>query len=587
MKPLKRVNSTPAPSAAGFIALRLPPCPHRQRSTLLACLLSALMIIALASCTQSKIQPSSQERSDVQRPPAYISPPADDRRLSGEARELTPAEPDQFLEEEIARFQELDDLDPEADTTEELADPDYDFPVVMNQHVEFYLDYFQNDLRQTFAAWLARSGRYVPLLQEKLEAAGLPKDLAYLPMIESGYKLTAYSRARAVGPWQFMAPTARQYGLAINDYIDERRDPVRSTQAAVDFLSDLYAQFDCWHLTVAAYNAGGGRIRGAIRRFDSNNFWEISQNNHLAKETRHYVPKLIAAIIIAKNPEQYGFDNIAYEEPLRYETMEVPRWTALEAVALAGDMDLEELHDLNRQLRRRITPPELSTYELRLPVGKKQQVAEKLPRVKAVAKTDYQTHVVGSGDTLTRICNRYNINKTTLLKANSLRSEQLVVGQRLRIPVQKTAYRLLPEGVDQSIEAALAGAGPDGLVLHKIKQGESLWNIARRYGVNVNTLAAWNDIGDPRRIRAGQHLALYLDPEPAGGRTLAAGPSKRTPEGRNQPDITYYQVQGGDTLWSIARKFETTTAMIREWNQLNGDIIHPGKKLEIRLADLR
>ncbi|MDF1615178.1 LysM peptidoglycan-binding domain-containing protein [Desulfurivibrio dismutans] len=586
MAPSPQNEPKPAPMA-GFLANR-PSAPRLGGLPLFICLLGAIAIMT-GGCAPGKGTSTTSRELPTTPPTAYqytLPAPVIDPLLSEEASELTPAEPDQFLEEELARFEALGDLDPAAESEEELSDTVYDFPVVMNKHVEFYLDYFQNDLRVTFDRWLARSGRYVPMLREKLREAGLPEDLAYLPMIESGYSLTAYSRARAVGPWQFMAPTARQYGLAINDYTDERRDPIRSTQAAINFLRDLHEEFGCWHLAVAAYNAGGGRIRGAMRRFNSDDFWEISGNNHLAKETRHYVPKLIAAIIIAKNPEEYGFTNITYDEPLRYETLQVPRWTALEAVALAGNIDLEELHDLNRQLRRLVTPPEQASYTLRLPADTRQQVTANLPRVRAVAEIEYRTHVVRRGDTLTGICNRYNINKTTLLKANSLRSEQLMIGQRLRIPTQKTAYVLLPEGSDLQ-QAGLTGAGPDGLVLHKIKPGESLWVIARRYGVSVDTLAAWNDISDPRRIRAGQQLALYLQPAPAEYLVLAAGPGKQAPGDQAQPEVTYYQVRGGDTLWSIARKFQTTTEMIRQWNQLSGDLIHPGKTLLIRLAELR
>lgn len=570
-------TATARPAAATSLAL------GAARAVLGAALLSSLW-----ACTPFAIQ-GEGPTAGVQPLPATeatVQSKVDHGQISGEELELTPAEPDRFIEEELARFQALGEWEPDGGSSEELVDTTYDFPVIINKHVQFYLDFFQAEMRPSFSRWLASSGRYVPMIQEHLREAGLPEDLAYLPMIESGYNLTAYSRARAVGPWQFMAPTARQYGLVINDYVDERRDPFRSTQAAVTFLSDLHNEFGCWQLAVAAYNAGGGRIRGAIRRFDSDNFWEISQNNHLSLETRHYVPKLIAAIIIAKNPAAYGFDNITYDEPLRYETMVVPRWTSLEAVALAGDLDLEELHDLNRQLRRLVTPPEAATYTLRLPADSKARVAENLPRVQAVAQVDYRTHVVRQGDTLTRICNTYNINKNTLLKANSLRSEQLVIGQRLRIPVQTTAYKLLDKGAGpDSRQAGLLGGGAGGLVLHTVQPGESLWTLSRRYGVDAKTIAAWNGLNDPSRIRAGQQLALYFAPAPAGGGqpSLAAAASKRPPTA--EAEITYYRVRGGDTLWSIAQKFQTTTRQIQEWNQLNGDLIHPGKQLILRLAE--
>ncbi|MFH7321380.1 LysM peptidoglycan-binding domain-containing protein [Desulfurivibrio sp. D14AmB] len=560
----------------------------RLSSVITRAAMGTLLLSGLWSCASLTLQGElTATEGEPALEAATVAEVAGESPISGEELELTPAEPDRFLEEELARFQALGEWDPEGGAPEELADTTYDFPVITNKHVQFYLDFFQGEMRPTFSRWLARSGRYVPMIQEQLREAGLPEDLAYLPMIESGYNLTAYSRARAVGPWQFMAPTARQYGLVINDYVDERRDPIRSTQAAIRFLGDLYDEFGCWQLAVAAYNAGGGRIRGAIRRFDSENFWEISQNNHLSRETRHYVPKLIAAIIIAKNPAEYGFDNITYDDPLRYETMEVPRWTSLEAVALAGELDLEELHDLNRQLRRLVTPPEAARYTLRLPANSRELVAENLPRVRAVAQVEYRTHVVRQGDTLTRICNNYNINKTTLLKANSLRSEQLVVGQRLRIPVQTTAYRLLDEEVAPgSHQAGLTGGTAGGLVLHTIKPGETLWTLSRRYGVDAQTIAAWNGLSDPSRIRAGQQLALYFAPAPgeSGGTQATLASAAKQPPSATQ-EITYYQVRGGDTLWSIARKFQTTPRRIQEWNQLNGDLIHPGTRLILRLAE--
>lgn len=578
---------------------------HPRMTPWFAMAAAALLASTLWGCatTEMRRESSHSEHATgnfVQDKTAKSRPESETEQIRPSEDQLSPAEPEQFMDEEIARFEALGESGPIRKPDRESVD--YDFPVVINKHVQFYLDYFQHDIRSTFSRWLARSGRYVPMIRKELKSAGLPQDLAWLPMIESGFSLTAYSRARAVGPWQFMAPTARQYGLTINDYLDERRDPIKSTHAAIAFLSDLYAEFGCWELAVAAYNAGGGRIRNAMRRYDSTDFWEISSKNHLSRETRHYVPKLIAAIIIAKNPEKYGFANIAYDAPLRYETIEVPRWTSLEAVALAGELDFDQLRELNRQLRRTLTPPEDPSYTLRLPPGKTALVAENLPRVHRVAKIEYRTHKVKRGDTLTKVCKIYNINKTTLLKANSLNSEQLIIGQRLRIPVQHTAYKLLPKGADPDKVAGVVANDDNGLLLHTIRRGESLWTISKRYGVGVDTIASWNDIHDPKRIKAGRQLALYLAPSPSqsiapaqketrtaaagkGRPNLIAGPAKRAPQTSNsKPKVTYYQVRGGDTLWSIARKFRVTTSMLREWNQLSNDLIHPGKELIIRLA---
>ena len=327
---------------------------------------------------------------------------------------------------------------------EEEIEP-YDFPLAMNEQVEYYLDFFQNRHRKTFARWLARSSRYLPMIKEEFAKAGLPLDLAYLPMIESGFNTTISSRASAVGTWQFMRATGKNYGLAVNDYVDERCDPVKSTKAAAAYLSKLYKDFDSWHLAVAAYNAGEGRIKRAMKQSDTDDFWEIAQSQYIHSETKLYVPQLIAAIMIAKDPEKYGFDNIDYEEPLEYETVHVPRGTPIKAVAVACNLPDEEILALNQHLSKAITPPSEANYPLRVPPGKKDLVIQNLPKVRTVMVTEFNTHEVKRGETLTTISRKYKLSKTTLLKANHLEQERLSLGQHLRIPYQTTAYKLSDE----------------------------------------------------------------------------------------------------------------------------------------------
>ncbi len=328
--------------------------------------------------------------------------------------------------------------------TEEEAEP-YNFPLKMNDQVEYYLDFFQNRHHKTFARWLARSSRYLPMIKEEFAKAGLPQDLAYLPMIESGFNTTVSSRASAVGTWQFMRATGQNYGLTVNNYVDDRRDPVKSTKAAAAYLSKLYKQFDSWHLAVAAYNAGEGKITRAMKQSDTDDFWEIAQSQYIHSETKLYVPQLIAAIMIAKDPKKYGFDDIDYDEPLDYETVRVPCGTSLKAVALACSLPDEEILALNRQLSKAITPPSEGDYPLRVPPGKKDLVVKNLPKVRTIAVTEFNTHEVKRGETLTTISRKYKLSKTTLLKANNLEQERLSLGQHLRIPYQTTAYRLSDE----------------------------------------------------------------------------------------------------------------------------------------------
>lgn len=461
----------------------------------------------------------------------------------------------------------------------------YDFPITINSHVEYFIDKFQNSQQKTFRKWLERSGRYLPMIQAELSKAGLPLDLAYLPMIESGYRLTAYSRAKAVGPWQFMRRTGQAYKLTINNYVDERRDPTKSTKAAIKFLTDLYNEFDSWQLAVAAYNAGGGTIRRAIRKTGSRNFWQIIKGSHLKKETKYYVPKLIAAIMIAKDPESYGFNDIAYDDPLTFATLEVPRWTSMQAVALAGDEPLEDIRNLNRQLRRAITPPGKHLYRIKVPVNKKELIAKNLPRVKATISTKYKTHIIKKGDTVSRICKKYNINQKTLLKSNNLRSSVLIAGKRLRIPFRTTSYKLLDES---EIAAGLAPAEmtPENLVIHKIQRGETVSELARRYNVPAHMIAAWNGLEDLSRIRAGHQLAFYLQ-----NSASIATISKRAKSVVEQdssaenPRLTYYHVVGGDTLWKIAKRFRTTPEKIRRWNNIEGNTIYPGHRLLLKTGD--
>ena len=331
----------------------------------------------------------------------------------------------------------------------------YDFPLKMNDQVEYYLDFFTNRHRKTFARWLARSSRYLPMIKEEFSKAGLPLDLAYLPMIESGFNISVSSPASAVGTWQFMRATGESYGLTVNKYVDERRDPVKSTKAAAAYLAKLYKDFDSWHLAVAAYNAGEGKIRRAMRQSDTDDFWEIARSQYIHSETKLYVPQLIAAIMIAKDPEKYGFDSIDYDEPLDYETVHVPRGTPIKAVALACNLPDEEILALNRHLSKAITPPSEAAYPLRVPPGKKELVVKNLPKVRPVTVTEFNTHEVKRGETLTTISRKYKLSKTTLLKANHLEQERLSLGQHLRIPYQTTAYRLS----DEPLHFDRAGAG--------------------------------------------------------------------------------------------------------------------------------
>ena len=234
----------------------------------------------------------------------------------------------------------------------------FDVPIQMNKQVRAYLVYFSTERKAVITRYLARSSRYLPMIKEVFKEAGLPEDMAYLAMIESGFNNKAYSPAAASGMWQFIKGTGLRYGLAIDGYVDERRDPEKATRAAAQYLLDLYKQFGSWYLAAASYNCGEGRVQRELNQSNHKNFWELSANMCLPTETKNYVPQMIAATIIAKNPEKFGFKNVPYLPPAKYEKVPVTETTSLTAAAVAVNVPVEEVAGLNPELLRGITPPD-------------------------------------------------------------------------------------------------------------------------------------------------------------------------------------------------------------------------------------
>ncbi|HBQ21725.1 MAG: hypothetical protein A2Z91_03130 [Deltaproteobacteria bacterium GWA2_38_16] len=325
------------------------------------------------------------------------------------------------------------------DTFKPLSSPEFNIPIVINKEVEAFIRYFQTSNRRHFVRWLERSERYIPMMQEILAQNNLPTDLVYMAMIESGFNTSAYSRARAVGPWQFIKGTASRYGLKINWWVDERRDPTKSTLAASMYLKDLYDMFDSWLLAAAGYNAGENKIKRAIVKHNTEDFWEMTNHRYLRKETKQYIPKLIAAALIAKNPPKYGFTNLEYQDPLEFETITVTEPTDLRTLAQMLVSPYEDIKILNPELLRWCTPPDTPEYTLRIPKGKKEvfeaKALEGEPQSKE--KTIFHSHKIKQGDTLYQIARTYGIQVSPIIEMNKLKSTHtLRPGQFLIIPVK-------------------------------------------------------------------------------------------------------------------------------------------------------
>ena len=384
-----------------------------------------------------------------------------------------------------------------------------------NRRVLEYLEFFQIDSRDRFAIWLSRLGRYEGMIRERLRAKKLPEDLVYLTLVESGLSNTAVSRARAVGMWQFMTSTGRLYGLQIDPWVDERRDPFRATDAAVNHLSDLVERLGSVYLAAAAYNAGAGRVERGIRRLpgepdsvDDRTFFQIADRRFLRRETRDYVPKLIAAALIAKQPIRYGFTEIERLPPLVFDEVTIPDATGLDVIARLADTSVAALLELNPQYVRGITPPGRSVV-VRVPRGTGEQVAERYGALPVTDRITFVDHYVTQGQTLSEIARRYRVTVAMLNSANpTLRSRALRIGQRIIVPmsgrvVPASAWSTPPEPRYRRTAGGGVAAGR-----HRVRAGETLSAIARRYGVSLTALLNANGMTMGSVIRPGDVLRV-------------------------------------------------------------------------------
>ena len=375
----------------------------------------------------------------------------------------------------------------------------YDLNIPVKQHalVDTYIDYFTGRGRWFFARWLARADRYLPIMQPILERKGLPTDTIYLAMIESGFVARAHSTASAVGFWQFIASTGDLYRLRRDAWVDERRDFIRATEGAANYLNRLHREFGDWHLAWASYNAGEGRIRRALAKHGVSSFWAlIEKPDSVAKETQHYVPKIIAAAIVATHRERYGFAAVEPLPPLLYDEVELPGPVALQQVASQLKIDPDELTALNPELLLGVTPPHRA-YTLRVPSGRGTALSAWLRAAPPAQRLGFKQHVVRSGDTLWRLAERYGTTIVAIREFNNIRSAKaLRVGQPLVIPRPPGAARVAAKPHRSATKSrATAAAKPRGkpTARHVVGPGETLWSISRRYQVSVDALKRWNE----------------------------------------------------------------------------------------------
>ena len=485
----------------------------------------------------------------------------------------------------------------------------YDIPVEWNERVENAVIYYQTVARKAFQSYMKRSGKYRDLMQQIIREKGLPEDLVWLCLVESGFNPKAYSWARASGPWQFIAGTGKIYGLKKCWWYDERRDFVKSTYAACDYLKNLYSMFNSWPLALAGYNGGEKNVEKAMKKHKTNNFWKLK----MKKQTMDYVPLYMAATIIAKDPERYGFD-VEYDEPLQFEEIEISQPLDLKKVAKAVGTSPEVIFELNPELLRGVTPPNVRGYKLRLPRGTKETFSQAFENCNAQASGLFVEHEVSKGQTLSYLSHKYGVPVSAIQEVNGLTNvNRLSIGQHLVIPANggvskrsftassQTAKKESGERIKytvkkgdtlsklaakfnttsreimrlnglrnsnyikkgQTLQIVAGGESePAGLLKdHIVKRGETLSGLSAKYGVSITSIMTANNLTSANVLRVGQHLLI-----PASS------------------DITLqsYTVKEGDTLTELAQRFQTNPTEIKKTNALvNSDYLRTGQKLSI------
>ncbi len=427
-----------------------------------------------------------------------------------------------------------------------------------NNHdrVQYYLDFFTGPGRPRMQIWLERLPRYEGMIRERLAEQGLPEDLVYLALIESGFSNRAVSRASAVGMWQFMAGTGRGYGLRIDSWVDDRRDPIKATSAAARHLKDLRDRFGSPYLAAAAYNAGAGRVGRGLARLDDGEdddslhsdatFFRLYNTGLLRRETKDYVPKLIAAALIAKEPDKYGFSVDSAADPFRADSILVPDMTGLDVIARIADTTMAEIRDLNPEYLRLVTPPKVRSIVL-VPPGAGTAVQAAFDSLPEEDRISFEEHVVGKTESVISIARDHGITAEQLYEANPGRKGHVRAGQTLLIPSNDAMSVMVASSVAQPASPVVR--------IHKVKRGETLSGIAERYHVRVSQIQRWNALRSSR-IRIGQRLRL--------GETSAERARRVTPASAARSHV----VKSGETLSGLARRYGVSLTALSKSNGL-------------------
>ena len=494
------------------------------------------------------------------------------------------------------------DLNVKAKAEAEIKFTRSDLPLMMTDQVAGFINYFSNRGRGTVERALARSGRYEAMIRRTLQQEGVPQDLIYLAQAESGFHSLAVSKAGARGMWQFMGSRAQGYGLERSWWVDDRQDPEKATRAAAHHLRDLYNQFGDWYLAMAAYNSGPGTVQSAVKRTGYADFWELYRRNVLPKETRNYVPIILAVTIMAKNPAQYGLDSVVKEKPVPYDTVKINYAIDLRLVAECVDATAEQLADLNPSLLRMTTPKvsdgasglggaKNQTFDLHVPAGTVDKFQSTVASIPADKRVWWRYHKVQPGETLAAIARTYHTTAKAIAEANDIDDDNLTAAlgpeSRLIIPIAPG------KETDSTTYARV-------LTRYKIRKGDTAQSVAENFGVSEKMVRTWNHLKSdslagrkvlllhlPVTYTASQHPENKTSSKRLKLCKAGTCPVSQTGAGRKtpiatavHPAIQHHKVKEGETLYSIANSYKTTVSALKHDNR-NIAALRPGMVLVI------
>ncbi len=448
-----------------------------------------------------------------------------------------------------------------------------DLPLVMNEHVQRLVNYFTKSSRgkSTIRVSMSRGSAYRGMVQRILAEEGVPAELFYLAMAESGFRTKARSHAAATGMWQFISSRGKQYGLKQDRYLDLRYEPETATRAAAKHLKDLHVEFQDWYLAMAAYNCGPNRVKSAIRRTGSRDYWTLLRRRALPRETRNYVPIILAMVYVGENLAQFGLEPVDPAPEHKYDTVHTTGETSFALIADATGSSVETIRDLNGALYRSATPP--YGYDLRLPAGTAEQFRREIASVPEDKRLQWRRYQLSEGETLTAVAHRFKVRPEDLLSINSLPTDsELAAGSRLTVP---STTRL---SIYRGYGGRAGGLLEPGSGRYRIASGDTLGGIARRFGTSVASLLSWNGLTSTR-IRAGRYL--IVQPNKGTSTTAASQTRSTTASTSTAAPAGRYKVRPGDSLSKIGSRFGVSVAQLQSWNGIRGSRIQVGQTLRV------